>query len=659
MTEPWSRCLAFAILLPLLFGTADAQTPPPHIPPPGISVPDADRQELTAGVTSLGKEISDLKKKFKSDAAHLALLPDIEIFHKAVDWALRYDEFFEPKQITFAKTLLRQGHERADQLRSGQAPWLSATGLVVRGYQSKLDGSVQPYGLVVPSNVKPRDDKSRPLYVWLAGRGEKRTELAFLSERESSPGPFTPPDTIVLHPYGRFCNANKFAGEVDVFEAMGAVLSQYSIDSRRLVVAGFSMGGASTWHLSTHHSGLWCAAAPGAGFAETAVFAKIFSGKEAPPSWEQTLWRWYDATVYAGNLFNCPTIAYSGEIDGQKQAADIMEKSLTAEGLKLEHLIGPQTGHKYHPETRDQIAARLDKLVEQGRDPRPTEVHLTTYTLQYPRAEWVEIEGMERHWERADVRAQIVSPRLVRLHTTNVTALKLLIEAPAEIQIDDQILKPIKPGTARDLELFKDAGRWSLGQPKERLRKRPGLTGPVDDTFMSPFLFVRPTGKPLNDTVGKWTQAELDHAVKMWRDVFRADLPVIDDKDVTRADIQSKNLVLWGDPSSNKVLSKALKAGLPLKWNAKELVFGDQTLDSSHHAPILIYPNPLHPDRYVLLNSGLDFRTDAYGSNAKQTPKLPDWALIDLDTPPGPRWPGRILDAGFFDEHWQIQKAKN
>jgi len=46
-----------------------------------------------------------------------------------------------------------------------------------------------------------------------------------------------------------------------------------------------------------------------------------------------------------------------------------------------------------------------------------------------------------------------------------------------------------------------------------------------------------------------------------------------------------------------------------------------------------------------------DFRTDAYGSNAKQTPKLPDWALIDLDTPPGPRWPGRILDAGFFDEH--------
>ena len=31
-------------------------------------------------------------------------------------------------------------------------------------------------------------------------------------------------------------------------------------------------------------------------------------------------------------------------------------------------------------------------------------------------------------------------------------------------------------------------------------------------------------------------------------------------------------------------------------------------------------------------------------------PQLPDWAIVDLRTPPGPRWPGKIVDAGFFDE---------
>src|SRR5437762_6047092 len=164
-----------------------------------------------------------------------------------------------------------------------------------------------------------------------------------------------------------FRSATKFAGEVDVFEAMDAVRAHYDIDASRIVVAGVSVGGASAWHLATHHAGLWCAASPGAGFAETALFAKVADDKEPPPWWEQKLWRWYDATVYAGNLFNCPTIAYSGEIDAQKQAADIMEKYMAAEGLKLVHLIGPQTAHKYHPETRQEIAARLDKLVQQGR----------------------------------------------------------------------------------------------------------------------------------------------------------------------------------------------------------------------------------------------------------------------------------------------------
>jgi hypothetical protein len=138
----------------------------------------------------------------------------------------------------------------------------------------------------------------------------------------------------------------------------------------------------------------------------------------------------------------------------------------------------------------------------------------------------------------------------------------------------------------------------------------------------------------------------------MWRDLFRGDAPVMDDTAVSDADISSRNLVLWGDPSSNKLLAKILNR-LPLKWTAKKLILKDQTCDASHCAPILIFPNPFNPQRYIVLNSGIDFRNDAYGSNALQTPKLPDWALIDLDTAPGPRWPGRIIEAGFFDEQWR------
>jgi len=130
----------------LLTASLSAQTTVPsadRLPPPGIAIPAPDRDELTTGASNLRKEIDSLEKKLQANPKLAALLPDVEIFHKAVDWALRYDEFFDLKQVGFAKTMLQQGHERAAQLGAGQAPWLDATGLVVRGYRSKVDGSVQ------------------------------------------------------------------------------------------------------------------------------------------------------------------------------------------------------------------------------------------------------------------------------------------------------------------------------------------------------------------------------------------------------------------------------------------------------------------------------------------------------------------------------------
>jgi hypothetical protein len=49
------------------------------------------------------------------------------------------------------------------------------------------------------------------------------------------------------------------------------------------------------------------------------------------------------------------------------------------------------------------------------------------------------------------------------------------------------------------------------------------------------------------------------------------------------------------------------------------------------------------------------FREYDYLNNARQVPKLPDWAVIDLRQAPDARWPGRIADADFFDEHWQTK----
>jgi hypothetical protein len=67
----------------------------------------------------------------------------------------------------------------------------------------------------------------------------------------------------------------------------------------------------------------------------------------------------------------------------------------------------------------------------------------------------------------------------------------------------------------------------------------------------------------------------------------------------------------------------------------------------------MIFPNPLNPYRYVVLSSGFTFREAAYLNNAMQTPKLPDWAIVDVTTPPNGLFPGKIEDAGFFGEKWE------
>src|SRR6185436_570289 len=114
---------------------------------------------------------------------------------------------------------------------------------------------------------------------------------------------------------GRFCNANRFAGEVDLFETLDHVKKNYRIDEDRLVIRGFSMGGASCWQFATHYPGLWAAAAPGAGFSETVGFLNLKKQLAQIPEYQQKLWHWYDATDYAGNLIHVPTVAYSGEND--------------------------------------------------------------------------------------------------------------------------------------------------------------------------------------------------------------------------------------------------------------------------------------------------------------------------------------------------------
>jgi len=629
------------------------------VPPPGVEVPAAERADLEAGLSKLSSRIDKLRWS--------PLAQDIAIYEKAVHFGLKYNEFFKTDDISRAKVLLDEGLARAEALGRGEAPWSSATGLVVRGYVSKIDGSVQPYGLVVPPSYSPDAPHRWRLDVWFHGRQENLSEVNFLFERERNRGEFTPRDTIVLHLYGRYCNANKLAGEVDLFEALTAVKSQYAIDENRIVIRGFSMGGAAAWHFGVHYAGDWAAVAPGAGFSETPQFLKVFQKETVEPSWwEEKLWHMYDANDYAVNLSNCPVVAYSGEIDIQKQAADVMAEAMAREGMRLTHIIGPNTAHKYHPDSKIEINRLIDAIAERGRDPYPRKVRFTTWTLAYNRMKWVVIDGLAKHWERARLDAEVVGDHTVEVHSANVTAFSLQMGAggclldntrPPDVVIDGQHVAAAVPMSDRSWTAhFRRSGaQWTSGEgvAQSGLSKRHGLQGPIDDAFLDSFIMVRPTGTPMVPAISHWVAAEQEHAITHWRKQFRGEPRVRDDITITDADIAGNNLVLWGDPASNKVLAR-IAGQLPIRWTQDAVLLGNSRFPSASHALVMIYPNPLNPNKYVVLNSGATFREYDDLNNARQIPKLPDFAVIDTTTPPDDRYPGKVAAAGFFGERWEM-----
>jgi hypothetical protein len=659
------------IVCTVSWGGPALQAPPAQFPPLGHGLSDVEQSTLRTKFDELARKVAALKKQHR--VAPLAdRIADVEVYLDAVRRPLKYDErLYTPKNSTtleYALQTLATGSERAASLAKGAAPWMTQSG--VRGFYSRIDGSAQPYILTMPEAYDAAAEREYRLDIFMHGRDDQVLEQQFMTK--STAGYNSKPlrsgaDRFMLQPYGRYSNASRFAGETDGLEAIESVMKAYPIDRNRIVMSGFSMGGASAWSYTVHFADRWAASAPGAGFTETEVFLRGGLARQPQNEVQRTLWHMYDSTDYAINTFNVPVVAYSGEIDPQKQAADAMAAAMAAEGLTLEHIIGPKTAHAYEPGARQQLQDRLDQIVAQGRSPAPSEIRFTTWMLRYNRMFWITVDAMDQEWQRARVNAKI-DGNAIALTTTNVNALHLSFEAGRA---------PFAPGTRPTLTadgstvtlpgvgadkslraaLVKTNGTWKLGElPASTVRKVHGLQGPIDDAFMDAFVFVRPTGKPLSEPLGAWARQQADYAISEWVHFFRGEPRVKNDTEITADDIANNNIALFGDPSSNAIY-KRIASRLPIAWTRDAVVVASERFDANH-APVFIFPNPLNPRRYVVINSGFTFHDQS--NNDMQSPKLPDWAVVDI-TKPGNNdkyLPLFVESQGFFDEFWRVKRLR-
>jgi hypothetical protein len=633
----------------------------------------AQRDALRARAAELARLIEAIRSRppldphFPDDA-----LADVAVFHKALVWIDRHDNWPRPNYVALAGLVAEEGINRARFLLDRRRPWLDDPRgrMIAKGYVSKVDGSTQPLAVGVPA-LPLADGERYRLDVVLHGRDESITEVAFLAKHMNALAP-ADESGLILHVYGRGNNAFRFAGEADVFEAIDAVKRAFPVDESRILVRGFSMGGAGAWHIGLHHPAKWCAVEAGAGFTDTIKFLKL--DETAQLDTVRAAMRIYDATDFALNAFNLPVAAYGGEVDPQLQAAVNIREALEAEGLPLTteglvsrgsppfdflFVVGAKTAHKIDPASAAILKEFRDTRAAKGRafDPsRP--VRFVTTTLRYPDGPGLKVERLVRQFERATVTiTPAADGQSITVAAENVAVLGLdrrwgptavfgdrsfPLAGAAEGRLPLVYFARVEDGwDALDYDQSRDL------QKRIKVAKAPGLQGPIDDAFLEPFLCVRGTGKPRDPAVQAWADARLSTLSANWNRWLRGDLPIKDDTAVTPEDIESKHLILFGDPGSNLWIERYLP-NLPLKWTANEIALGGRAVPAAGHAPALIAPNPTNHFRYVVINSGTTYDADDLeGSNARVYPHEGDFSLYRLDTPKG-----SLLETGFFDENW-------
>src|SRR5438034_11400498 len=170
-----------------------------------------------------------------------------------------------------------------------------------------------------------------------------------------------------------------------------------------------------TWHISLHHPDRFAAAEIGAG-----TVSRTAQRPGLTPYQLATLRIWENISEWALNIHNLPLAGHDGENDpGQLEsslrARAQLEKEgfpsvgdpdcLRSQGASGRWMVSKETGHGTSPLVPQRLDAFLKEHGDKGQI-SPDHIRFLTYTTRYNRSYWVSLDGLEKHYERAEVDAQ-------------------------------------------------------------------------------------------------------------------------------------------------------------------------------------------------------------------------------------------------------------
>jgi len=166
-----------------------------------------------------------------------------------------------------------------------------------------------------------------------------------------------------------------------------------------------------------------------------------------------------------------------GDKDPYFESHLLMEKAFAKERIPFVGLVDRGAGHGVTAKAMEEQLRLLGELAAKGRDPFPKHVRFVTWTLKFSRCDWVEVLGLEAHYQRAEIEARIAADGSITVdEPRNIT--RFAIHPPAlqtggtsltiggiKIELPAQSSGPIRRSSSSDETENGNAKGPSMQQP--------------------------------------------------------------------------------------------------------------------------------------------------------------------------------------------------
>lgn len=553
-------------------------------------------------------------------------------------------------------------------------------------YTSSVDGSQQPFGLYVPGGY----DGAVPCPVVFHAHGYGGSATA--SFGTFRPGFADEHGWLLVNLHGRRITFYDGPGEADMRDVLAYLEANYNVDRSRLFFEGSSMGATGAFRLGAR-TGLFTGVAGADGWTDFRLWHRHWYAPASPDEWEVHPSR-YHPLLSASPLFYPEMF----ERTSLFLITDLGDATVWPEnGVKLhDRLLDLGITHQYKETPGGHGSGYSESEIYEYFASLPlrdwTKARLKCRFLQHGRDGWLEIRRFREWglWATANGDLSFLPPGApegppriaITLDVDNASRLALYLRG-AGLVSGSLIFAtvngvsaslgvvgndPYSPDLVLDLTwtsgIVSGVSEGSLEEypPVGALVKRPEQEGPLSQAFCGNIILVYGTSHA-NPSVNLANQDEANLFLTMWQADMDGDIVVKTDAEVTAGDLAVNNLVLFGTEDSNSVIYDILNApgrpfNPPFSVEEGDVAVGSSTFTGAEYGVFLCYPNPLAPDRMVVISHQT---IDNWFHTFEALPwYYPDYVVFDTTAPlrasvNTPIYPAdAFVLAGWFDENWDL-----